>query len=59
MSQDGKQKIQKNPNQNFFSDMWTCEDIDECAEGLDMCDENSLCLNTYGDYECFCSVGAI
>lgn len=43
----------------FFSDMWTCEDIDECAEGLDMCDENSLCLNTYGDYECFCSVGEI
>lgn len=29
-------------------------DIDECAEDLDNCDENALCINTPGSFECVC-----
>lgn len=32
-----------------------CEDIDECAEGIDGCDYQ--CHNTYGSYTCSCPVG--
>ena len=39
------------------SDLWTCEDIDECAEGIDACHADSWCNNTYGDYECYCNDG--
>ena len=36
---------------NFVSD------IDECAEGLDDCDVNALCVNTPGSYKCYCYDG--
>ena len=53
-----KKKAQlRSSNVFVFLDMWTCEDIDECAEGLDICDENAWCNNTYGDYECYCNDG--
>ncbi|CAB3255053.1 unnamed protein product [Arctia plantaginis] len=34
-----------------------CEDIDECAEGLHICDINQSCLNTNGSYDCHCKRG--
>ena len=32
-------------------------DIDECYEGLDLCDSHADCNNTIGSYECTCTVG--
>ena len=29
-------------------------DIDECDLGLDNCDENALCNNTKGSFNCSC-----
>ncbi|CAI8042374.1 Fibrillin-1, partial [Geodia barretti] len=34
-----------------------CTDIDECALGLDDCDENAICTNTEGCYICTCREG--
>merc|ERR1712131_275010 len=35
-----------------------CYDIDECHSGLDkLCDENAICTNTDGGYECSCPDG--
>ena len=31
-----------------------CADIDECAAGLDDCGENSVCIDTIGDFTCQC-----
>ena len=35
----------------------TCENIDECAQGLDDCVADSTCLDTNGDYYCECDDG--
>ncbi|CAH1228499.1 MUC4 [Branchiostoma lanceolatum] len=36
----------------------SCQDIDECARGTDICDENAReCRNTPGSYECICKDG--
>ena len=40
----------------FFSNQITT-DIEECAEGTDMCDTNAECTNTIGSYSCACTVG--
>lgn len=32
-------------------------EIDECAVGLHTCDNNAICINTRGSYECTCQVG--
>ena len=32
-------------------------DIDECAAGIDGCDENANCTNTDGSYTCSCLSG--
>jgi len=34
-------------------------DIDECAEGSDLCHENADCNNTMGNYTCRCHQGFI
>ena len=34
-----------------------CVDIDECADGIDECDDNSTCDNQSGNYVCFCKNG--
>ena len=34
-------------------------DVDECEQGLDDCDENSNCVDTFGSFECICHVGYI
>jgi hypothetical protein len=41
---------------NLFSE---CEDIDECALGLDNCCENARCLNTAGSFNCICEAGFV
>ena len=33
------------------------EDVDECALGIHMCSENSVCVNTEGEYVCDCQPG--
>ncbi|XP_078573089.1 uncharacterized protein LOC144859950 [Branchiostoma floridae x Branchiostoma japonicum] len=35
----------------------SCQDIDECALGIDQCDEHGDCVNTVGDYNCSCHTG--
>ena len=35
----------------------TCEDVDECALGLDNCSVNGVCLNLPGSFHCFCLAG--
>ena len=32
-------------------------DIDECAEGIDNCDENAQCTNNPGSFSCACKTG--
>ncbi|XP_055944931.1 fibrillin-1-like isoform X2 [Argiope bruennichi] len=34
-----------------------CEDIDECSEGIHNCPNNTICINTQGDYYCQCKPG--
>ncbi len=34
-----------------------CVDINECNAGTDRCDENALCFNEMGTYQCRCKVG--
>ena len=37
------------------NDEWGCTDIDECANGVDEC--NQMCMNINGSYECSCNAG--
>ena len=32
-------------------------DIDECALGVDNCDDNANCSDTVGNYTCTCNTG--
>ncbi|XP_035665849.1 uncharacterized protein LOC118409092 [Branchiostoma floridae] len=32
-------------------------DIDECALGIAICDDNATCVNTHGSYKCVCDPG--
>ena len=32
-------------------------DIDECADGSNICDPNANCTNTIGNYTCTCNTG--
>ena len=34
-----------------------CADINECAEGLDDCDDNADCINLVGSFQCVCWEG--
>ena len=36
-----------------------CADIDECECGTHDCDENAICTNTIGSYDCTCREGYI
>ncbi|KAB1259263.1 Fibrillin-2 [Camelus dromedarius] len=40
----------------FAGDGFSCEDRDECAENVDLC-ENGQCLNAPGGYRCECEMG--
>lgn len=33
-----------------------CEDIDECADHIDTCHDNSICSNFPGSYDCLCDL---
>ena len=35
------------------------KDIDECASGIDRCDKNAACFNTFGSYTCHCLPGFV
>jgi hypothetical protein len=37
--------------------LWTCDDIDECIEETDDCNDDSTCVNTYGSFWCECHGG--
>ena len=32
-------------------------DVDECERGLSACSVNAECVNTYGGYNCTCTLG--
>ncbi len=32
-------------------------DIDECVTGMDNCDENAVCIDTFGGFTCVCNAG--
>ncbi|XP_041371516.1 uncharacterized protein LOC121385046 [Gigantopelta aegis] len=34
-----------------------CQDVDECVEKQDNCDDNAICTNTPGSFECKCNNG--
>ena len=38
----------------FDGDGYSCLDLDECALDTDGCDENAICSNTHGAFECSC-----
>ena len=35
----------------------SCTDVNECSDGIHICNENATCSNTIGSYTCACSVG--
>ena len=37
--------------------MYKFTDVNECAEGSDMCDPHAECTNTVGDNKCTCTIG--
>jgi EGF domain/MSP1 EGF domain 1 len=39
------------------SDKGSCVDVNECNTGHDRCDENALCINEPGSYQCRCKAG--
>ncbi len=41
----------------YRGDGFTCEDLDECAAGLDNCASDATCTNTTGGFQCACDVG--
>ena len=42
----------------FFTDKFSCEDIDECSdEESHVCPDHSYCKNTDGSYTCVCEFG--
>ncbi|XP_048487046.1 fibulin-2 [Plutella xylostella] len=51
ISQDCPDGFRKNPATS------RCEDIDECLEGIHLCDQHQSCLNTNGSHECRCKLG--
>lgn len=46
-------------NEGWYGDGFFCKDIDECALGVDQCDDNAQCKNTIfrGGYDCECNDG--
>ncbi len=45
-------------NDGWAGDGFTCEDIDECADGIDNCDDaHGTCTNTEGGFTCGCAPG--
>lgn len=45
--------------EGYAGDGITCEDVDECADMTDNCDENATCMNTAGAFECTCDDGYV
>ncbi|XP_005177429.1 cartilage oligomeric matrix protein isoform X1 [Musca domestica] len=48
----------------YYAEYWTnsyqrqtCVDINECQTGMARCEENSVCVNTIGSYQCHCREG--
>lgn len=39
------------------SNEFGCLDVNECAEGKASCDENAMCVNEVGSYQCVCKRG--
>ena len=39
--------------------LYLVSDIPECERGLDDCDANATCTNTFGSYLCTCDYGFI
>lgn len=42
-----------------YMHIFYCIDIDECVEAVedDLCDDNAMCIDTEGSYNCSCNSG--
>ncbi|XP_071948198.1 uncharacterized protein [Antedon mediterranea] len=46
-----------NSGYRIIENSFTCEDIDECAEGSHDCHDHATCVNTEGGFNCSCNDG--
>ncbi|XP_070537209.1 mucin-4-like [Ptychodera flava] len=55
---DGNYTCECNDGWVLDSSSGSCQDIDECAESTNICNDTlQQCVNTYGSYECQCQPG--
>ncbi|MBN3297137.1 NPNT protein, partial [Amia calva] len=47
------------PGLSLAPDNRTCEDIDECQQGMDICTQSRTCRNTFGSFVCVCKDGFV
>jgi len=57
MNTQGSYSCSCDPGYRFNAATQTCDDINECAEGLNNCHPFAICVNQPGSFVCACSLG--